>query len=109
LTSSDFKWHIAFSKTAEVVGDISSILSSCIENWLGQDITFSVIEALESLKRLVILSRFKDLTEPFIKDKFELSWPKYATVILSKNVQSLQSMGEASSCVDKKKIAQIQI
>jgi len=68
--------------------------------------TFSV---LESLKALGMLSRFKDSTEPSIKDKFELSLLKYAIVVLSKNVQPLQSMGEASSCIDKKKIAQIKI
>jgi len=56
-----------------------------------------------------MLSRFKDPTEPSIKDKFELSLPKYAIVVLSKNVHSLQSMGEASSCIDKKKIVQIKI
>jgi len=56
-----------------------------------------------------MLSRFKDSIEPSIKDKFELSLPKYTIVVLSKNVQTIQSMGEASSSIDKKKIAQIKI
>jgi len=64
---------------------------------------------LESFKALGMLSRFKDSTEPSIKDKFELSLPKYAIVVLSKNVQTLQSVDEASSYIDKKKIAQIKI
>jgi len=53
--------------------------------------TFSV---LESLKALSMLSRFKDSTKPSIKDKFELSLSKYAIVVLSENVQPLQSMDE---------------
>jgi len=68
--------------------------------------TFSV---LESLKALGMVSRFKDSTEPSIKDKFELSLSKYAIVVLSKNVQPLQQWVRHHPALTRKKTAQIKI